>query len=95
MDIWRERHPDAVGHYSQWGSVFVVRLANPHTPPTLPRTAYYGFRGNCRAKGMGWRLDSFIVPKRIASQVEACEIRHTIYGASDHVPIYLDVRGTL
>ncbi|UZJ55340.1 hypothetical protein CBS101457_004660 [Exobasidium rhododendri] len=72
VDIWRERHPDAVGHYT-----------------------YYGFRGFCRSKGIGWRLDSFIIPKRIAHLIEACEIRHTIYGASDHLPIYMDIQGTL
>lgn len=37
-DVWREKHPDAVGHFT-----------------------FYGWRGQCRIKGIGWRLDSFIV----------------------------------
>lgn len=44
-------------------------------------------RGKCRPKGLGWRLDSFIVSERWANKVKQCEIRQTIYGASDHVPV--------
>lgn len=72
VDIWRELHPDAVGHYS-----------------------YYGYRGNCRVKGIGWRLDSFIVPERIKGEVRAVEIRHSVWGASDHTPVYMDIKGPL
>lgn len=49
----------------------------------------------CRSKGIGWRLDSFIIPQRIADQVITCEIRHTVYGASDHLPVYMDIKGDL
>lgn len=67
-DVWREKHPDAKGHFT-----------------------YYGWRGQCRAKGIGWRIDSFIVSDRVADEkCTACEIRHEVYGASDHVPVYAD-----
>lgn len=87
-DVWREKHPDAAGHFT-----------------------FYGWRGQCRIKGIGWRLDSFIVspteteaclnslPEKknganppslcTSSQVSEraqehctkCEIRHEVYGA--------------
>ena len=63
-DAWRERHPDAVGHYT-----------------------YYGWRGQCRSRGSGWRIDTFIVPQQSLDRVKRCEIRHEIYGASDHLPV--------
>ncbi|KAH0444368.1 hypothetical protein IEQ34_025546 [Dendrobium chrysotoxum] len=72
VDIWRERNPEAIGHFT-----------------------FYGFRGMCRTKGIGWRLDSFIVPKRIQDQIVDVGIRHSVYGASDHVPIYMDIKGSL
>ncbi|PWN43867.1 DNase I-like protein [Ceraceosorus guamensis] len=67
-DVWRDLHPNDVGHYT-----------------------FYGFRGACRVKGIGWRLDSFILSPGAKDKVKACEIRHEIYGASDHLPIFLDV----
>ena len=72
VDIWRERNPDAIGHFT-----------------------YYGFRGQCRQKGIGWRLDSFIIPERIKDSILDVGIRHTVYGASDHLPIYMDIKGAL
>ncbi|PWN24169.1 hypothetical protein BCV69DRAFT_280066 [Microstroma glucosiphilum] len=66
-DVWREKHPDAVGHFT-----------------------FYGWRGQCRIKGIGWRLDSFIVSERAQEHCTKCEIRHEVYGASDHVPIFAD-----
>lgn len=72
IDVWRQQHPDAIGHYT-----------------------FYGWRGFCRSKGIGWRLDSFVLSERIASKALECEIRHECYGASDHVPIYCDVQGPL
>ncbi|KAJ1024078.1 hypothetical protein NDA16_002917 [Ustilago loliicola] len=72
VDVWRQKHPDAIGHYT-----------------------FYGWRGFCRSKGIGWRLDSFILSERIASKALECEIRHECYGASDHVPIYCDIQGPL
>jgi len=52
---------------------------------------YFSFRFNCRAKGIGWRLDMFVLSERIVDRVKMCEIRSEIYGASDHCPIVLEV----
>ncbi|KAK9894178.1 hypothetical protein P389DRAFT_146722 [Cystobasidium minutum MCA 4210] len=72
VDVWREKHPDAIGQYT-----------------------YYSYRFKCREKGIGWRLDSFILSERIADKAKMCEIRHECYGASDHVPVVLDLEGSL
>lgn len=72
LDIWRELHPDAIGHYS-----------------------FFGWRGACRSKGIGWRLDSFIVSERFRNRVKACEIRYEMYGPSDHIPVFCDIEGPL
>ncbi|KIO13671.1 hypothetical protein M404DRAFT_993212 [Pisolithus tinctorius Marx 270] len=52
---------------------------------------YFSYRFNCRAKGIGWRLDMFVVSERIAEKVKVCEIRSEIYGASDHVPVIMEI----
>ncbi|CEH12261.1 Apurinic/apyrimidinic endonuclease and related enzymes [Ceraceosorus bombacis] len=54
-DVWRDLHPNHVGHYT-----------------------FYGFRGACRVKGIGWRLDSFILSPGAKNKVKACEIRHEV-----------------
>ncbi|POW03639.1 hypothetical protein PSTT_10941 [Puccinia striiformis] len=49
------------------------------------------YRFGCREKGIGWRIDSFITSQRVFEKVKACEIRQECYGASDHVPIIIDI----
>ena len=38
----------------------------------------------------GWRIDYFIVSRRIAEKVRAAEIHNEIFG-SDHCPVELDI----
>ncbi|KAI3623930.1 hypothetical protein CBS14141_003629 [Malassezia furfur] len=64
-------------------------------PDAVGEYTYYGWRGNCRARGAGWRIDTFIANARALPRITACEIRHAIYGASDHLPVVADVRGPL
>ncbi|OAV87046.1 exodeoxyribonuclease III [Puccinia triticina 1-1 BBBD Race 1] len=52
---------------------------------------YFSYRFKCREKGIGWRIDSFIVSKRVFENVKACEIRQECYGASDHVPVVIEI----
>ncbi|PPQ64660.1 hypothetical protein CVT26_002750 [Gymnopilus dilepis] len=56
---------------------------------------YFSYRFNCRVKGIGWRIDGFVLSERLEERVKACEIRGEIYGASDHIPIVLEVDGNL
>ncbi|KAH8107013.1 Endonuclease/exonuclease/phosphatase [Cristinia sonorae] len=56
---------------------------------------YFSYRFQCREKGIGWRLDSFVLSERISNRVKLCEIRDEIYGASDHCPVTLEIDGDL
>ncbi|KAF7363609.1 DNA-(apurinic or apyrimidinic site) lyase [Mycena sanguinolenta] len=56
---------------------------------------YFSYRFNCREKGIGWRLDMFVLSERIADRVKMCEIRSEIYGASDHCPLVMEIDGAL
>ncbi|CAK5265046.1 unnamed protein product [Mycena citricolor] len=63
--------------------------------PTERQYTYFSYRFNCRLKGIGWRLDMFVLSERIASKVKMCEIRGEIYGASDHCPLVMEIEGAL
>jgi AP endonuclease 1 len=64
-------------------------------PNTKGHYTYYSYRFQCRAKNLGWRLDYHVVSERILDRVVESEIRSNVYGASDHVPIVLVVKGDL
>ncbi|GAA5848667.1 hypothetical protein JCM8547_004590 [Rhodosporidiobolus lusitaniae] len=57
--------------------------------------SYYSYKFKCREKGIGWRLDYVVVSERLLSKVKACEMRQEIWGASDHIPLILDIEGPL
>ncbi|KAF9265505.1 hypothetical protein L218DRAFT_923808 [Marasmius fiardii PR-910] len=63
--------------------------------PSLQHYTYFSCRFNCRMKGLGWRLDMFVLSQRITDKVKMCEIRSDIYGASDHCPITMEYEGPL
>ncbi|KAG9084461.1 hypothetical protein FS749_005213 [Ceratobasidium sp. UAMH 11750] len=56
---------------------------------------YFSYRFGARQKGAGWRIDHFVVSERLFPRVASCEIRHEIWGASDHCPIVMDIEGPL
>ncbi|POY70610.1 putative DNA-(apurinic or apyrimidinic site) lyase [Rhodotorula taiwanensis] len=56
---------------------------------------YYSYKFKCREKGIGWRIDYHVVSERLVPKVKDCEIRAGIWGASDHVPLVLDIEGPL
>ncbi|KAI9570453.1 Endonuclease/exonuclease/phosphatase [Boletus coccyginus] len=59
--------------------------------PDVRHYTYFSYRFNCRMKGIGWRLDMFVLSERIVENVKMCEIRSEIYGASDHVPVVMEI----
>ncbi|KAF7294794.1 DNA-(apurinic or apyrimidinic site) lyase [Mycena indigotica] len=78
--------------------------------PDERQYTYFSYRFNCRLKGLGWRLDMFVLSERIADRVKMvwypllwlhslsifqCEIRSEIYGASDHCPLVMEIEGAL
>ncbi|KAF8077819.1 Endonuclease/exonuclease/phosphatase [Lyophyllum atratum] len=61
-----------------------------HLHPTDRHYSYFSYRFNCREKGIGWRLDMFVLSQRIMERAKMCEIRSEIYGASDHCPVVME-----
>ncbi|KAF8623556.1 hypothetical protein AX15_006327 [Amanita polypyramis BW_CC] len=57
--------------------------------------SYFSYRFNCREKGIGWRLDMFVVSERLLDRIKMCEIRSEIYGASDHCPVVMEIEGDI
>lgn len=52
---------------------------------------WWSFRGNARANNTGWRIDYFLVSRRLMPQVEGAAIHPEIPG-SDHCPVSLSLR---
>ncbi|KAG0345922.1 hypothetical protein BG005_001036 [Podila minutissima] len=66
-----------------------------HGEDAIGMYSYYSYRFQCRVKGIGWRLDYFVTDKEMEKRVEQSVIREECYGASDHLPIVLVVKGGL
>ncbi|KAG0032464.1 hypothetical protein BGZ81_010811 [Podila clonocystis] len=66
-----------------------------HGEDAIGMYSYYSYRFQCRVKGIGWRLDYFVTDEEMAKRVEQSVIREECYGASDHLPIVLVVKGSL
>ena len=52
--------------------------------------SWWSYMFHAREKNAGWRIDYFIVSRRIAEKVRAAEIHNEIFG-SDHCPVELDI----
>ena len=59
--------------------------------PNEIKYSWWSYIRNARATNAGWRIDYFVVSKRLLSQVIRAEILNDIYG-SDHCPIELDIK---
>lgn len=59
--------------------------------PDTVRYSWWSYRFNSRAKGIGWRIDYFLVSDRIMNLVENSEILDQVTG-SDHCPVCLDIK---
>ncbi len=50
--------------------------------------SWWSYRAQSRDRNIGWRIDYFIVSKRLEQEIEDAGILPDIYG-SDHCPVYL------
>lgn len=60
-----------------------------------PRKEEYTFfskRGNSRSKNHGWRLDYFLISHKFFDHVISSEILNMFPHASDHLPIFLQIK---
>lgn len=56
--------------------------------PDEVKYSWWSYRFRAREKNAGWRIDYFIVSRRIADKIRAAEIHNEIFG-SDHCPVEL------
>lgn len=52
--------------------------------------SWWSYMSNVRERNIGWRIDYFILSRRLTSAVKAAEIHSEILG-SDHCPVYLEL----
>ena len=52
--------------------------------------SWWSYVGKARQKNVGWRIDYFIVSKKIESQIKQAQIYTQILG-SDHCPVGLEI----
>lgn len=69
------------------GFVDTFRHLNPELEGAY---TWWSFRGNARKNNTGWRIDYFIVSKRLVSKVAGATIHADIFG-SDHCPVGLEL----
>jgi len=73
---------DGFKNFLDMGMVDTFRLLNGDKV----QYSYWSQRFNARAKNLGWRIDYFLVSKRISDKVKEAFILHEITG-SDHCPV--------
>ena len=59
-------------------------------PDRADAYSWWSYRFHAREKNAGWRIDYFIVSRRIADRIRAAEIHNEIFG-SDHCPVVLEI----
>ncbi len=60
--------------------------------PDLPGAySWWSYRFQAREKGIGWRIDYFVVSSRLRDAIEATPIYTEVYG-SDHCPVGLELK---
>lgn len=52
--------------------------------------SWWSYRSNARANNVGWRIDYFLVSKRIAEKIMRADILDSVLG-SDHAPVILEI----
>ena len=58
--------------------------------PDEVKYSWWSYRFHAREKNAGWRIDYFIVSRRIADRIRAAEIHNEIFG-SDHCTVELQI----
>lgn len=77
----------AMGRLLDSGFVDTFRYVYPDKTEAY---SWWSYRGNARAKNVGWRIDYFLVSCRLAAKIVRAEIHPDIVG-SDHCPVSLEL----
>ena len=60
--------------------------------PGVEAYTYFGYRFNAYGNNTGWRIDYFLCSEKLKDRIESTAIRKEVYGATDHVPITLNLK---
>jgi exodeoxyribonuclease-3 len=58
--------------------------------PTKVQYSWWSYRMNAREKGIGWRIDYFLISDRFKNALHAAAIHDDIFG-SDHCPVSIEL----
>ncbi len=58
--------------------------------PQTQRFSWWSYRSMVREKNIGWRIDYFVVSKKLIKKIKKAEIHTEIYG-SDHCPLSIEI----
>jgi len=59
-------------------------------PDDRDRYSWWSYMMNSRAKNVGWRIDYFLVSRRLAANITRADIDDAVLG-SDHCPVILEI----
>lgn len=59
-------------------------------PDKAGEYSWWSYRFKAREKNAGWRIDYFVVSRRLVPQLRAASIHQEVFG-SDHCPVELDI----
>ena len=59
-------------------------------PDLTDAYSWWSYRFSARAKGIGWRIDYFVVSKRLQEKIKVADIFDNVLG-SDHAPVVLEI----
>lgn len=60
-------------------------------PDKTDSYSWWSYMGKAREKNVGWRIDYFIVSKKVKQNIEEASIHPEVFG-SDHCPVELDIK---
>ena len=58
--------------------------------PEKVQYSWWSYRMNAREKGVGWRIDYFVISNRLSDELKDAKIHDDIFG-SDHCPVSIDI----
>lgn len=82
-----DRERNAMSHLLSCGFVDSFRFLHPDTTKAY---TWWSYRANSRARNIGWRIDYFLVSRRIADKLISADILPDITG-SDHCPVSIEI----
>lgn len=59
-------------------------------PDAVDEYSWWSYMGKARDRNVGWRIDYFIISKRLNDKIKEAKIHQQIFG-SDHCPVELDI----